>query len=285
MKLTRREFIRTTAFASAALALEVRGAVTPDVLPKGPTPEPVGLRHFPSRLHVFVWRNWPLVPAATLAKVARATTRQVKELATSMGLGAQPNIGRERLQRSSLTIIKRNWHLLPYQQLLELLGWTAEEMAYTLREDDFLYIKLGSLKPKCAPIRYGSPADASQIRAMVAKEFRKEPREPLFAFLKDLRRSPGLKRRNTTGLRLCYSYFALYGDPLLDPKLDPYPDGYLAQLAALGVNAVWLQGVLQKLAPFPWELARSRDYETRLRNLRRLAQRAAKHNVRIYLYL
>ena len=36
--------------------------------------------------------------------------------------------------------------------------------------------------------------------------------------------------------RYCYSYFALYGDPLLDPALDPYPDGYLARLAASGVT-------------------------------------------------
>src|SRR5208282_607865 len=49
--------------------------------------------------------------------------------------------------------------------------------------------------------------------------------------------------------RYCYSYFALYGDPLLDPTLDPYPDGNLARLAASGVDGVWLQAVLTRLAP------------------------------------
>jgi len=283
--ITRRAFIGTAALASAAMALpwRVSGAT---VLPAGPAPAPLSLPHFPGRPHAFVWRNWSLVPIDTLAKVIKATPKQVRALATSMGLAGEPRITREQLDRSSLTIIRRNWHLLPYEQLLTLLGWTEEQLAYTLREDDFLYIKLGGLKPKCAPIQYDAPGDASRLRQVVEREFKSQKlREPAFSFLKELSRGTRDQPQPATGLRLCYSYFALYGDPLLDPNLDPYPDGYLARVAALGVNGVWLQGVLQKLAPFPWELPRSRDYETRLRNLRRLAQRAAKRNIRIYLYL
>ena len=48
--------------------------------------------------------------------------------------------------RGYVTLIRRNWHLLPYDQLLELLGMTPEQLAFTLREDDYLWIKLGSLK-------------------------------------------------------------------------------------------------------------------------------------------
>ena len=284
--LTRRAFIGTTAAASAALAFGEPRARSSDVLPKGPAPAPVPLPHFPSRLHAFVWRNWPLVPAATLGKVIGASSEQVRALAQSMGLGVQPKITAELLRRTALTIIKRNWHLLPYNQLLELLGWTPEELAHTLREDDFLYIKLGSLKPRCEPVRYAPLADASSLRRIVETEFASRARkEPLFAFLKDLARSPGRKPRKTSGLRLCYSYFALYGDPLLNPNLDPYPDGYVAQLAASGVNAVWLQGLLQQLAPFPWDPERSRDHATRLKNLRQLAQRAERHGIRIFVYL
>jgi len=71
-------------------------------------------------------------------------------------------------------------------------------------------------------------------------------------------------------LKFCYSYFALYGDPLLEPRTDPYPEGYLAHLAQTGVTGVWLQAVLYRLAPFPWELQRSTRYRTRLKNLRAL---------------
>ena len=282
--ISRRAFIGVAALASVALAFPSVQAFA--ALPAGPSPEPAALPHFPSRLHAFIWRNWPLVPAETLATVVNTTPARARALAQSMGLARQPRITREQLERSSLTIIRRNWHLLPYGQLLTLLGWTEEQLAYALREDDFLYIKLGSLKPRCAPIRYEKPEEAPRIREIVDSEFRtQKSREPLFAFLKDLSRSEAAGPQATTGLRLCYSYFALYGDPLLDPKIDPYPEGFLARLAASGVNAVWLQGVLQKLAPFPWDAQRSRDHQTRLRNLQRLAQRAAERGIRIYLYL
>jgi hypothetical protein len=88
-----------------------------------------------------------------------------------------------------------------------------------------------------------------------------------------------------TPLRMCYSYFALYGDPLLEKDADPFPDGYLARLSEVGVNAVWLQGVLYKLAPFPWDAKLSDHYQERLRNLRALAARAKRHGISIYLYL
>src|SRR5439155_2327147 len=84
-------------------------------------------------------------------------------------------------------------------------------------------------------------------------------------------------------LRLGYSYFALYGDPLLDRTLDPYPDGYLARLAAAGVNVVWLQGVLARLSPLPW--AKEQNIERRRASLRDLAARAARHGLKVFLYL
>jgi hypothetical protein len=273
------------ALGSAAVALDFR-SLAQAALPAGPSPEPLPLRHFPSRLHAFVWRNWPLLPVATLAKVVGAKGDQIIALAKSMGLERQPAISSQQLQRTAITIIKRNWHLLPYEQLLDLLGWTEEQLAYALREDDFLYVKLGNLKPKCPPIRYASPADAAGIAKIIANQFpKKESPKPLFSFLPELSRASTSKSPAPAGLRLCYSYFALYGDSLLDPALDPYPDGYLAKLTASGVNAVWLQGVLEKLSPFPWDKERSRDYETRLRNLRQLAQRARRHGIRVFLYL
>src|ERR1035438_4287103 len=36
-------------------------------LPRGSAPKPVPFPHFPDRLHAFVWRNWPLVPARRMA--------------------------------------------------------------------------------------------------------------------------------------------------------------------------------------------------------------------------
>ncbi len=45
--------------------------------------------------------------------------------------------------RGYVTLIRRNWQLLPYEQLLELLEMTPEQLAFTLREDDYLWVKLG----------------------------------------------------------------------------------------------------------------------------------------------
>src|SRR5262249_30102886 len=85
--------------------------------------------------------------------------------------------------------------------------------------------------------------------------------------------------------RFCSSYFALYGDPLLDPDLDPYPEGYLARLAAAGVNGIWLQATLSRLSPFPWDMRLSAQCEKRRRNLCALIERARRHGVGVYLYL
>lgn len=270
------------------------------MLPVGSAPQPVGFPHFPSLLHAFVWRNWTLVPVKKMGATLRGTPQVIQELAASMGLPKQGRIGREQQRRSYITIIRRNWHLLPYEQLLELLDWTAEHMAYMLREDDFLFIKLGSLKPKCAPLRYRRPDEAAVKRAQeiaavtrsIQSEESAEGKEPLFSFVSDLSEKQGTrlsnrapKKEEKAEPRFCYSYFALYGDPLLEPDLDPYPEGYLKRLAALGVNGVWLQGVLQKLAPLPWIAENDEERRQRLKNLRTLAKRAARHGIGIYLYL
>jgi hypothetical protein len=264
-------------------------------LPAGPAPEPVCFPHFPDRLHAFVWRNWPLVPVERMARVVGARPEDIARLGRAMGLGERPRIAPGQQGRSYLTIIKRNWHLLPYGQLLELLGWTAEQLAYTLREDDFFFIKLGSLKPRCERLAWQAPGEGARQREReIARILREElagepaqPTDPLFGFVAALSKPPAAQARlsNSGNLRFCYSYFAPYGDPLLGGELDPYPDGYLARLAQAGVNGVWLQAVLYKLAPFPWEPARSAQYRTRLENLRKLSARAGKEGIRVFLYL
>src|SRR6202043_3441966 len=85
--------------------------------------------------------------------------------------------------------------------------------------------------------------------------------------------------------RYLYSFFALYGDPLLEPDLDPFPDGYLEKLARAGVNGVWLQGVLRTLAPSATFPEFGKGSAERLANLNRLVQRAKPFGVKVYLYL
>src|SRR6266404_4328543 len=208
--VSRRSFIEATSVVAGAIAL---GALaSPDVaraatktsgialadLPKGEAPQPLSLPHFPDRLHAFVWRNWPLVPAEPMARVVGANTSEILRMGHAMGLSGSPRIAPQQRARSYITVIKRNWHLLPYEQLLELLDWTAEKLAYTLREDDFLFVKLGNLKPQCKPLRYQSPGQSilDQERA-IARVIREEfppgevvAGEPLFGFIEKLSSKP-----------------------------------------------------------------------------------------------
>ncbi len=134
-------------------------------LPVGAAPAPLEQPWFPDRVHAFVWTNWGLVPLETMAKVIGGAPEELAALGERMGLGAPREVSRAQQERSYITVIRRNWHLLPYDQLLTLLGWTEKELEYTLREDDFLYIKLGSLKPASEPLRYSPPDEAALARA------------------------------------------------------------------------------------------------------------------------
>jgi hypothetical protein len=266
-------------------------------LPEGSAPAALEAKHFPDRLHAYVWRNWQITPLERMAAAIDAKPEELRALGHAMGLAAPPPISAGQWRRSYITVIRANWHLLPYEQLLKLLEWSPEHLAYTLREDDFLFVKLGQLKPKCEPLRYSPPNDAARAReAEIAKIVQENLgdgvgvcREPMFLFVDELSAPvEGLaaaKPRNGEGPRFCYSYFALYGDPLLDTSIDPYPDGYLERLRSLGVNGIWLQGVLFKLAKFPWDPALGEGYETRLRNLNALIARAKRHGMSVYLYL
>ena len=269
------------------------------VLPEGKAPAPVVSRHFPDRVHEFVWRNWNAVETAKIAKILGTTQENVQAMATSMGLPPEAKIPPQMKVRGYITLIRRNWHLLPYEQLLELVEMTPERLAFSLREDDFLWIKLGSLKPKCEPLRYQPPDEAArrraaEIRRVVEADFGVEirsPVQPRFHFVEQLSApapSSAFKAegKEQVSLRFVYSYLALYGDPLANPELDPYPDGFLQRLSAVGVNGVWLHVVLRDLAPggaaFP---EFGVDHQRRLANLRLLVERAKKHGVGVYLYM
>jgi hypothetical protein len=306
MYISRRRFLRTasafggglTLAGGSSLALEpgAKRSSSEVVLPEGGAPEPLQFPHFPDRLHAFVWRNWSLVPTERLAKVVGAQPTGIRRMGRAMGLSEPPAISREQQARSYITTIKRNWHLLNYSQLLELLGWTREQLAYTLREDDFLFIKLGSLKPHCKPLRFHLPDEAArrrerEIAGILNHEFHGEAskaEDAPFAFVSRLSRpseSRAGERSASKRLKFCYSYFALYGDPLMPSVADPYPESYLERLSRMGVNGIWLQAVLSKLWPLPWEPSLSARHEVRLANLRALVAKAGKYGMRVFLYL
>src|SRR5438874_264351 len=159
------------------------GASAYAALPEGGAPKALHFDHFPDRQHAFVWRNWGLVDVARLATVLGTSEADVTALATSMGLPPNPAPEPEWRTRGYVTLIRRNWHLLPYDQLLTLLDMPEQRLAQVLREDDFLFVKLGDLKPHCGRLAYTPPdakasARAAAIRRLVEEQFGGEPARP-----------------------------------------------------------------------------------------------------------
>jgi hypothetical protein len=287
-------------FCAVILSLTYISLAHADVLPTGSAPAAIEFKHFPDRMHAFVWRNWELVSLERMAKVLDTTPENVRKIGRSMGLPPHIAPPDEYRQRGYITIIRRNWHILPYEQLLTLLGWDAQKLAFTLREDDFLWVKLGSLKPSCPVLRYSEPNDAvmkrcEEIRSVVASQFGDEltkPCKPRFAFVHDISaaskdKAPPVSNRNgqEEPIRFLYSYFGVFGDPLSNPELDPYPDGLLQRLSQLGVNGVWLHVVLRQLAPPSVFTKFDPGYKIRIANLRKMVKRAKRYGIAIYLYI
>ncbi|MBY5956794.1 hypothetical protein KUV50_01510 [Membranicola marinus] len=271
----------------------LQGQIT---LPVGSHPPALDVPYFPNKAYAVVWRNWNLVPLERIAEALQCTVTEVEELGESMGLPPSIKVPNTYDEQMYITVVRRNWHLLPYDQLLTVLDKTADELSVALKEDDFLYIKLGSLKPDCAPVYYTQPtseekARADHIRRLVKKYFPDvdTPGVPRFDFIDHLKNTKGVptvRGKKDEGLRFIYSYFGVFGDPLTNPELDPYPDGLLARLASHGVNGVWLHVVLNQLVEvggvYP-ELGAGSN--VRLRNLKNLVDRAARYGISVYLYM
>jgi hypothetical protein len=367
--------------------------------------------HFPTRQQLIVWRNWGLVPVSRIALVLGTTEDNVIELAKGMGMKVPILVDENWLQRGYITIIRANWHLLSYEQLLTLLDWSADKLAHTLKEDDFLDHKLGNFKPDVDEVFY-TPLTAAQeertreIRRILKRHFPADWAEPLekpFGFLSDFdieaakmkasreaepgeivldeswsivskvttKRIDGFIERFTSnhrgkwgflinqskeaannkniildiipeearfeeshtieicdkqiyinavdevgllrGLqwleksmdvregpflakgkiirdtrfdtRIVHAYSAVFGDPLLETDMDPYPEGLLEKLSKLGVNGIWLQGVLYTLVPWEEAPELSVNWKKRIEGLNKLIQKAAQYGIGVYLYI
>ncbi len=264
-----------------------------DLCPVRPDKPGLTAPHLPDRAHTFIWRNWENIEPQRISDVLRTSREVVEQRAAAMGLPVE-GVQRAPLERNYIAVIRRNWHLLNYDQLLTLLGWDAARLAEVLREDDFLWAKLGMLKPAVELLGWVEPTPAvearcREIRKFVETEFGealKQPGEAPFEFLKDFEKTssppPGLPGRDEP-VRFCYSYAALYGDPLAEGAPDPYPPGLLEQLRGSGVNGVWMHTVLRQLHPgglFPDD----GQSAGRLLRLARIVERVGQRGVRIYLY-
>ncbi|NMA09280.1 MAG: hypothetical protein GX929_09235 [Clostridiales bacterium] len=360
----------------------------------------ISLPHFPNPAAAVVFRLWEMVPAEKLAETLMCDAADVRAYADAMGLPPQRDTAVWR-ERGYITILRAVWHLLPYDQIMTLLDVSRAELAFILKEDDFLSHKFGNAKFPGSPVRltdtntaaladirramdtFIRPYDAEETAvpfdffrtvdaartssaqpagtaaltdawriddrtddpdcAVYAGDFADELRtvwgvtlspsgtsaltltlDPALSekpeeyhildirtdgitlaaghpmgilrglyFLLTLMDTAGgpylpLRVRHRTpafDARFIYSYCGLYGAPLdVDTRVS-FPDALLRAYARAGVNGVWLQGVLYKLTPFPFDPALSEGYEQRLERLRELIARAKRYGLRVYLYI
>lgn len=246
------------------------------------------LPHFPSRFHAAVFRLWETVDAKRIALAIGTTEDIINKAATDMGLPKQRYTEKWE-KRGYITTIRNAWQILPYEQLLRLLGWSEEQLATTLKEDDFLFIKLGRFKPYCEPVHVVEPNDEQKQQLLKIKNIMKsyfgglfDGAEP-FDFFDKNKHNSGFESAN--GLRLVYSYCGLYASAL-DNDIDlSYPDELLSMYHSVGINAIWLPVILYQLVPFPFDESYSVGYNKRIKRIEELVNKANKYGIKVYLYL
>ena len=251
----------------------------------------IPIPHFPTRFHAAVFRLWETVTAERMAEALEIPLDEIQKAAKDMGLPNQKRM-ESWPERGYITTIRNAWHVLPYEQLLRVLGWTEQQLAATLKEDDFLDVKLGMFKPYCEPVRC-ERADEEQkkqlekIKSVMEKEFSGwfDGAEPFQFFPNHGEGENKTERKAQDGIRMIYSYCGLYGNVLETDIALSYPDSLLKMYQETGVNAVWLPAVLYQLTEFPFDPSRSAGWEKRQERLRTLVERAAHYGIKVFLYL
>ena len=240
----------------------------------------------PQKWQTVLLRNYGLVPTARLAAVLGTDEETIVKEACRLGL-EQITYNPDWQKLGYINIIKCNWHILPYDQLLTMLDMDEKTLDYCLKEDDFLGVKLGSFKAKADMVTY-SPLSAAEIAeterlaAIIRAAYREDYAKP-FDFYKGEPVKAAAVAKNDQFLRIAYSYSMLYGDTFLDGE-DILPDELLARLQAVGVNGLWMQGVLSKLSPYPFVKGLDEGYETRRKNLNKIIAKCKQYGIGVYLY-
>ena len=234
-----------------------------------------------------IFRNYGTVPASALAKVLKTDETTVEREAKRLGLDGMEYDPAWK-DKGYITIVKNNWYLLDYAGICELTGMSEAQLAKTLFDDDFLFVKVGNFKPQVTAPVY-APLTEAQIRtteqqAQTVRENRPKERVPYFRFFEHL---PKVEVPTQSGeaLRMVYNYNELFGDNLTTGDFSAYTDEMLEGLARLGINALWKHVVLYELVGLPFDENFGKGWEIRLKNLGVLCRRLQKYGIKLYLYL
>jgi len=261
-------------------------------LPQVSNKKAVSYEYFPTVWQNVIWRNWGYIPVNRIADALETSCENVYCAVKQMGLDENEPLNPMWKKRGYLTTIRDNWHICTYEQIMTLLNISADELAFILKEDDFMWVKLGNEKPQVEKTVYAPLTEEQLSRtreiASLCKEAFGNYKDNAFSFVEEFQKPVAEKvfsKAEGNNLRMIYPYFALYGDVLLDESLDPLPEQILKQYAQVGINGIWMQLVLYQLVEFPFDPALSKGWEKRIQSLRRLVAKAKKYGIGIYPYL
>lgn len=241
--------------------------------------------HFPSKLVAFLFRAYEYIPPANIARLLDTTEENILNVAQSMGL-KKPCSNEIWLTKGYITIIRRLWHILPYEQLLELLKTDSESLATILREEDFLDLKLGD-KPVCEPLTWRELTEEEKTQIEYIKRVMDtldvSGADPFdFSYnVADMK----LSGQENFDIRMIYGFSGLYQHAFDVDSRIYCPDEMLEAYRKVGVNAIWTQGILYQLTEFPFDKDLSKGYQDRILRFRELTERCDKYGIKVFLYL
>ena len=200
--------------------------------------------HFPTKHQAFIFRAYEYVSPEKIAAILGTTAEKVRQAAADMGIlkECESDIW---LQKGYITIIRRMWHILPYEQLLSLLDMDEETFAVLLREEDFLYVKLSD-KPICEPVTWRELSETERIQTGRIREIMQTidlEGEPPFAFSYDVEEVKFLGKP-VFDVRMLYGFSCLYQNALEVDSRSYCPDEALEAYQKTGINALWIPAVL-----------------------------------------
>lgn len=245
----------------------------------------ITLHHFPSRLFAFIFRGSEFFSFEKLATLLKTDAENVESAASAMGI---THAGNDKLwlEKGYITVIRAMWHLLPYEQLIELLETNADDFAALLREEDFLDIKLGD-KPACECVLWHDPSASELERAAeIARDMRNLDEGGVLPFeFKYSVPDITFDGRRYFDTRMIYLHSGLYLTAFDVDSRKYCSDELLESYRKLGINAVWTQAVLYQLADFPFDDSLSVGRQNRIAHMRDFTERCEKYGIKLYLYI
>ncbi len=239
----------------------------------------------PTLWQTLILRCYGVISNDRIAKTLRVSVETVIKEAEKLGL-SKIKFEPEFRVRGYITPLRAVWNILPYSQIMTLLDMDEQTLDYNLKEDDFLDCKLGGFKPYCEEVVYSPLTEAQEretakLRAIIEENFI-DDYAPYFRFYD---KAETFNKEPTDDIKkVAYSYSLAYGDTFLEGE-SVIDEGLLKNMKSVGVNGIWMQGVLSALSPYPFCPKKSEGYEKRRENLKRIVEKCARYGVGVYLYI